>query len=590
MKIGDVEKRTGLTAKTIRYYESRGLVQTTRSENQYRLYDEEAVDRLCKIKKMRELGIPLAEIRLWCDNVLSSEELLKKRLQALENGDRLEKKQAQLCRQLMQTGFSEAQDEQSILFSETEPLPPKNTAMFLGIDIGTTSLSAQVIAAEDGRCIHTYSFAHHAGISVPGAPDAFAADAAQLTERALALVASLTDTYPGIASIGMTGQMHGIVCLDSQGNILSPLYTWQNEFGLRSMSDGRTICQCIENRCGTQIPTGYGLTTYFALRECGFLPKETAKIVTITDLLAMRLCHISTELPIHPTIAASLGAFDLEKNDFHPEMLEHLQIARSVLPQLIREQVPIGSYLAGNRRIPVSAAIGDNQASVYGALSDESMVLINIGTSSQVSMISETPTGRSGELRPYMDGRYLISGAALCGGRAYALLCSMIRCIVRDFGTEVSDKAVYAYLNNAAGSIPREQALKVITQFCGTRTDPTAKGSITGIDLQNFNVAALSAGFLDGMLSELYELYQSIKTDVTHPIPVVSGNAMRRNPVLRELCGMYFGTPPLMPLHTEEAAYGAALYGAVCAQLLTPEERTAFIRYQESIAIDKKGL
>ena len=50
MKIGDVEKKTGLNAKTIRYYESRGLIQVSRTGNQYRTYNEETVAQLLDVQ------------------------------------------------------------------------------------------------------------------------------------------------------------------------------------------------------------------------------------------------------------------------------------------------------------------------------------------------------------------------------------------------------------------------------------------------------------------------------------------------------------------------------------------------------------
>lgn len=46
MNISDVERLTGLLATTIRYYESRGLVQVKRKENGYRTYDKKTVEIL----------------------------------------------------------------------------------------------------------------------------------------------------------------------------------------------------------------------------------------------------------------------------------------------------------------------------------------------------------------------------------------------------------------------------------------------------------------------------------------------------------------------------------------------------------------
>lgn len=64
MKIGELAKATGLTTKTIRFYESLGLMQgPQRSESGYRLYRQEHTERLEFIKKAKRLGLSLQEIR-----------------------------------------------------------------------------------------------------------------------------------------------------------------------------------------------------------------------------------------------------------------------------------------------------------------------------------------------------------------------------------------------------------------------------------------------------------------------------------------------------------------------------------------------
>ncbi len=63
MKIGDVARRTGLTAKAIRYYEELELISAPpRTDSGYRIYSEEHVSRLQFITKARRLGLSLAEV------------------------------------------------------------------------------------------------------------------------------------------------------------------------------------------------------------------------------------------------------------------------------------------------------------------------------------------------------------------------------------------------------------------------------------------------------------------------------------------------------------------------------------------------
>jgi MerR family transcriptional regulator, copper efflux regulator len=64
MQIGQVAERTGLSLRTIRFYEENGLVvPTTRSEGGYRLYSGDDVARLEVIKQMKPLGFSLQEMQ-----------------------------------------------------------------------------------------------------------------------------------------------------------------------------------------------------------------------------------------------------------------------------------------------------------------------------------------------------------------------------------------------------------------------------------------------------------------------------------------------------------------------------------------------
>lgn len=57
--IGTVERLTGLTARQIRYYETKGLVQPARTEGKQRLYSSAQVERLLRIKKLMAEGYSL---------------------------------------------------------------------------------------------------------------------------------------------------------------------------------------------------------------------------------------------------------------------------------------------------------------------------------------------------------------------------------------------------------------------------------------------------------------------------------------------------------------------------------------------------
>ncbi|MDP5182118.1 MerR family transcriptional regulator [Blastococcus sp. BMG 814] len=64
LQIGQVAERTGLSLRTIRWYEEEGLVvPTSRTEGGFRLYSADDVARLEVIKRMKPLGFALEEMR-----------------------------------------------------------------------------------------------------------------------------------------------------------------------------------------------------------------------------------------------------------------------------------------------------------------------------------------------------------------------------------------------------------------------------------------------------------------------------------------------------------------------------------------------
>jgi MerR family copper efflux transcriptional regulator len=63
-QIGEVAERTGLSLRTVRYYEEQGLVRPAkRTDGGFRLYRESEIARLERIKEMKPLGFTIQEMR-----------------------------------------------------------------------------------------------------------------------------------------------------------------------------------------------------------------------------------------------------------------------------------------------------------------------------------------------------------------------------------------------------------------------------------------------------------------------------------------------------------------------------------------------
>lgn len=101
MKIKEVETRTGLVRKNIRYYESEELLTPGREEgNRYRNYSEEDISRLLKIKLLRQLGVPIRDIREYFEGSLGLREIMARRRSQIDQELEQLRKMGQLCLRL----------------------------------------------------------------------------------------------------------------------------------------------------------------------------------------------------------------------------------------------------------------------------------------------------------------------------------------------------------------------------------------------------------------------------------------------------------------------------------------------------------
>ncbi|MCA8203327.1 MerR family transcriptional regulator [Burkholderia sp. AU33545] len=78
LTVSDAASRLGVTPRTLKYYEERGLVTPSRSGGRYRLYDEADLERFARILRLRALGFSLHGIT----------EMLKRPLEETGDGRR----------------------------------------------------------------------------------------------------------------------------------------------------------------------------------------------------------------------------------------------------------------------------------------------------------------------------------------------------------------------------------------------------------------------------------------------------------------------------------------------------------------------
>ena len=387
-----------------------------------------------------------------------------------------------------------------------------------------------------------------------------------------------------VIGIGITGQMHGVLLVNSDLQPQSNLITWRDQRTLAGDKPGsfdetvEALGADMQQRTGCRLHSGYGGATLRWLQKNGRL-SEGVVALTISDYVAGYLTGVAATEATH---AASWGIFNLQKGEWDSEAIDKLGIPKNVLPTVNSTAKPLGTIqpaiakqLGLGNNVQVCSPVGDNQASIIGAAGfADDVVVLNLGTGGQISIPkNEYKFVKTFETRSMPFGGFILVGASLCGGWSYTCLQKFIQATVREFaGAELSDEEIYKRMNSIAAEIPKgASGISVDTRFSGTRLEPNLRGSISGIGVENFTVANLARGFVEGMVSELADMASkaSIK-DFTRII--ASGNAVRRNPVVPDVVESIFGLPCYISTNREEAALGAAYSAAIGLGLVSKDD------------------
>ncbi|MCA9033699.1 MAG: hypothetical protein KDA91_01155 [Planctomycetaceae bacterium] len=452
----------------------------------------------------------------------------------------------------------------------------------LGLDIGTTSISG-VLISEAGELLSSETVTHHA--AVEGQPaDVSEQSPIAIMNAAVETLRRLAGTAGShqIVGIGLTGQMHSTVLLDSHLNTIGNVITWQDRRSLRPEPSGNTLLSQLQANAttaamvntGCRLSAGYLGTTLYALKELGQWPVETAKVSFVADWMVSQL---TGQPPVTDrSHAASSGLFDLVEDRWSPSLLIAANIKGDLLPEVRDSGVAVGilnDALAARTGlpagIPVCNAIGDNQASVLSCLPDDPQtLLINIGTGGQIVWRSENFLRLDVLDTRYLPadtsagaGRFMMVGAGLCGGDSLAWVNRTIRKWLNAFGYEWTDEQIWDSLHEQMKAIPTNNGLTCTPFFRGTRQNPALRGTFTGIDNDNFTPAQVAAGVLNGIAQSMFDVYAEAGRHEVYPVQeiVMSGNGARRNPRLVEAVERCFGVPVRVAQHPEEAATGASM-------------------------------
>jgi xylulokinase len=435
--------------------------------------------------------------------------------------------------------------------------------MIVGVDIGTQSLKAVVLAPEM-KILGTHAVPYTPNFPQPG----WAEQDPALWENALApaIAGALAEAKAQaleVKALAFAGQLDGCIAIDRQGLPLHPCLIWMDRRADIAGIDAGQVHQT----------GGVVLDATHPAAKIRWLKRHVpavAQAVKFHVPVSYLVARVTGEHVIDHATASTSMVYGLKAQAYDAPLLAAFGIDRDELPKAM-DAAAIAGYLskAGasltglTAGIPVAVGTGDDFSSALGAGLVDSGRFINVlGTAEVTGALHAEPVIDPGllvETHAFPGGRYFIENPGWLSGGALVWFRDTFRL------------ESFAHLTTLAGEAPPGAGgVTFIPALSGAMAPEwiaSARGAFYGLT-PSHGAPHLARALLEGLafaMRDVFDRTQALGVRV-EGLRIAGGGA--RSALWKQIRADLIGLPAETPLHTDTSAIGAALLAAKAAGLI----------------------
>ena len=424
------------------------------------------------------------------------------------------------------------------------------TQLVAGVDSSTQSVKVVIRDAQTGALVRQGRAKHPDGTEVD--PSLWWS----ALQEAIADAGGLAD----VQAIAIGGQQHGMVLLDSQGEVIRPALLWNDT---RSAQQAEDLNNEIGGKAAMAKAVGSALVASFTASKVRWVAdnevENAQKIAAVAlphDWLSWKLMGTGKleDLFTDRGDASGTGYFDPSTSSYRRDILTMaLKSEREIiLPKIIAPHTFAGKTSSG---IPIAPGTGDNAAAALGVGAQSGDVVVSLGTSGTAFAASATPT---------QDGSGEVAGFADATGAFLPLVCTLNAARILDSATRILGVDHQELGRLALAAQPGAGGLSLLPYFEGERTPnrPDATGVLAGMTIENSTRENIARAMVEGMLSGLADAVHSLEKLGVEVKRILLVGGAAKNPAVAPIASALFGREVLVPPAGEYVADGAAKQAA----------------------------